>query len=485
MKKLCIEAKARLSKEILITSFILILLLCQPLLDIMSYFAILGNVSSITTILRLLIFGCIMLWAFLISDNKKGYFIFAGIIGLYWVLHIVVNARGGYISVVEDTAMYLRTIQGPALTIAFITFLKKSKNAGAQIGKAFWINFVTISLSIVLSFLVGMPDYTYNYTNIGIKGWFYTGNAQSCILAMMPLMAFYYVYSKKNMKLFMVSIIVIFGNLYFFGTKVTYYTIFISACTFLILLLWNREKDKKVYLAMIIAMGICLVTYKYSPCYENQYKTYLAFENKNEHVQEIVQTDNTETEDTGKEDTENIEVEKPLLTEAHIKTYNEMCPEMVEKFGVEKVAEAYDYSLDANVFMNQRTEKLTYSSLVMNEKDFLGKLFGFEYMEYIGPKGTIYDPENDFPALFYSYGYIGIALYILFIAYFALYALKVIILNLRKINFEMGALGVSLLLTLGTAQLSGNVFRRPNVSIYFAIMIAYLYVICIREETKK
>ena len=481
MKELYLKTKDKLSKETLISSFILILLVCQPILDILSYFAILGNVSSITTVLRLLVFGFIVMWAFLISDNKKTYFIMVGVLGLYWILHVAVNMRDGYISIVEDTAMYLRTIQGPVLTIAFITFLKKAKDAAGQIGRAFWINFITITISIILSFAVGMPEYTYYYTDIGIKGWFYTGNAQSCILAMMPLMALYYTYTKKNFKLFVFSVALVFLNLYMFGTKVTYYAILICSVGFIVLLLWNHSKDKKIYLVFVAAIAISLLTYKLSPCYENQYKTYIAFENKNDHVHDIIE----ESTEEGTEDSTEDEGEKPLLTEAHINTYTEMCAEMVERFGVEKVAEIYNYSLDANVFNNQRNEKLAYSTLVIEEKDFLGKLFGFEYMEYIGPQGTIFDPENDFPAVYYSYGYVGFGLYVAFIAFFAIFAIKVILKNIKKIDFEMGALGISLVLTIGAAQLSGNVLRRPNVSIYFAIMIAYLYILSIRESKKE
>ena len=36
---------------------------------------------------------------------------------------------------------------------------------------------------------------------------------------------------------------------------------------------------------------------------------------------------------------------------------------------------------------------------------------------------------------------------------------------------------------LGIAQYSGNVLRRPNVSIYLSVMLAYIYYLC-KMETK-
>ena len=50
-------------------------------------------------------------------------------------------------------------------------------------------------------------------------------------------------------------------------------------------------------------------------------------------------------------------------------------------------------------------------------------MLGFEYAEAT-VNGNIYDPENDFPALLYYYGYLGAGLYLLFAAYFVFSALR-------------------------------------------------------------
>lgn len=480
-----------LKNKKLISSFLFCLLIMQPILDIVSYFAILYNFTSITTAARMLMFAFVVLWAFLISRRKKIYFIVAGIVSIYWILHVVVNISSGYISIVQDTAMFIRTIQGPILALVFITFLKESEGACEQIGKAFWINYLLISFSIILSYIAGMPVYTYEYSQIGIKGWFYTGNSQSCILAIMGLVALCYVYKKKNECLFAFSVFVIFANLYYFGTRVTYLSIFVIAFSFIILLIWNKERRVVSYAAILLGVMVCLMTYHNAPCYINQSKASNSFNENNELIQEIVgetveipntevETLNTEIETT---DTEkvmfNTEEELHNIQKSeYLSVYNASCPVLVERFGIEKVAEKFNYSLDAYDVMDNRKIKVNYCSLIMDEKNIWTHLFGFEYMEMIAANGEIFDPENDFPALFYLYGYVGIGMYIIFIAYFAVIALKDVLLNIRCIKLEKGALAISLVLMLGCAELSGNVLRRPNVSIYLSIMLAYLYIVC-------
>ena len=87
-----------------------------------------------------------------------------------------------------------------------------------------------------------------------------------------------------------------------------------------------------------------------------------------------------------------------------------------------------------------------------------------------------YDMENDWPAVFYYYGYLGFALYVGFILYFVLQILR----TLRRdfsgsftvLNFT---LALTLGLQLGLAQFSGALVRRPNVSIYLALILALIW----------
>ena len=78
--------------------------------------------------------------------------------------------------------------------------------------------------------------------------------------------------------------------------------------------------------------------------------------------------------------------------------------------------------------------------------------------------------------MYYYYGYIGIGSYILVIAYLAWRILKLLI---RSFGESLTLLNFTLLLSfvilLGLAGFSGALFRRPNASIYLALVIAMIW----------
>ena len=171
--------------------------------------------------------------------------------------------------------------------------------------------------------------------------------------------------------------------------------------------------------------------------------------------------------------------------------------------------DAYEYTSEPSILSDSRVRKSMYAKLMWEEKDFLTHLFGFEYSDMVY-EGTIYDLENDFPAVFYFCGYIGFALYMIFLALFAVMIFKAFGEDvaaawktqnskgkrspLRKslyafgggvqsfLTMEMGAVGMTFLLAAIAAQISGNVLRRPNVTVYFAIAAAYLTYLTIIER---
>lgn len=468
----------KLESDKVITKFVFILLIAQPVLDILSFFVVESNLNIVTTLLRLLVFGLVTLYAFLIADNKKIYFIIAGVLVIFFVFHMIACISEGYISLYEDIEMYIRTVQMPVYVLAFITFFRKAESLKEYVGKAFWINYVIITVSIILSFIVGRPEFTYD-SGYGIKGWFYTGNAQSCIISVMAPLALCYAYRKKRNWFFLVTLLLSFGNLYFFGTRVAYYSIFIIGGAFLVFLVWNKEKRRVVYFMTAIAILICMLGYKISPCYMQQYAANTSYGEWEAEIDEIL----VESEDDEPDDSDDSD--KPKYDWKYYKEiYSLYCDKLVERFGLKRVVEKYDYSVAVSDIISNRELKVNYGLLVMDEKNLLTHLFGFEYMDYIYD-GEVFDPENDFPAIYFSCGYVGLGLYIAFILYFVITALKGVIDDKWKISLEKGMLGIALVLMIATAQMSGNVLRRPNVSIYLSVMLAYLFVISVSKKKEK
>lgn len=437
-----------------------VLIMIQPILDIASYFAIQTGMTSVTSFLRLAIFGAIMVYAFILSDRKKVYYIFAAILGAYWIVHMLICARDGY-SLVSDANGFLRTIQMPALTLAFITLFQRSERFPQEMGKYFGINYIIIGASILLSFAVNMPVYTY-YPDVGIKGWFFTGNSQSFIISVMAMLALYEAYRSKNNVAFIITMAIAFTLMFLLGTLVALYSIFITAVAYLVLILWNREKRWVMVAALVVAIVVTVFAYPYSPSQQVS-----AAENESLTEWEELLQDNKEPD------------KKPSASEHNLK--ETLLEPMVERFGYKKVLEVYGGSIEATELMDNRQMKVNFGRLVMAEKDVWNWLFGVEDADMYF-KGETYDPENDFPAVFFYYGIVGIALYVVFLGYFAVILIKDIFKSLKRLPVEKVLLGLSLVLSMGCAELSANVLRRPNASIYISLMLAFAYYVCKVEK---
>lgn len=138
--------------------------------------------------------------------------------------------------------------------------------------------------------------------------------------------------------------------------------------------------------------------------------------------------------------------------------------------------EQYNYATDPQTLYNTRVKKLTAMEMVWQKQDFLTRILGFEYAQcHVG--SHIYDPENDFPALLYYYGYLGVGLYGAFCLYFVLISLKGLVGDWRRVLcIEFGVPAMMLAMMLGGAQFSGQVLRKPSVTVYGSVAAALLYV---------
>lgn len=434
-----------------------VLIMLQPILDICSYFAIQTGMTSVTSVLRLAIFAGIMVYAFVLSDKKRVYCIMAAVLGVYWVAHMAVCARDGY-APVSDLNGFLRTVQMPALTLAFITLFKRAEKFPEATGKFFGINYLIIGASILLSFAVNMPVSTYA-TGTGIKGWFFTGNSQSYIISVMAMPAMYYFYQKNKTAAFILTMAVAFVQMFLFGTLVALYSIFITAGVFLVILLWNREKRWVIAGALAVAVAVTVLALPYSPNRQQSAAEDQALSRWEDMLEE--------------------QEKDPDLSPGEIRHSLDgtILEPLVRRFGYDRVLAVYGGEIDAEELMDARQRKVNFGLLLMEERDIWSWLFGCEDADMYF-EGETYDPENDFPAIFFFYGIVGVSLYVVFLGYFALILIRSIFGSLKKLPVDKVVVGLSLVLSMGCAELSANVLRRPNASIYISLLLAYAYYLC-------
>lgn len=506
------------------------IIVIQPLLDVLSYFLGEMGSNSLSTALRFLLLMAVALLGFLVSDRKRVYFLFYGVMGLFWVAHMANCYRIGYQSLVADTANFLRIMNFPIFALSFVTFFKKGKGLGKSVCAAFAINLGEIILFTALPWLTGHPVYTYDTLYLGVMGWFGVANAQSAIIVLAAPLSLFFSWKSGKYPLFLLSLVLSFGLMFVTGTKFTFYSIFIVAGAFIFLFVLNFQKKSLRYVLPLLAVLVLVVAFRqYAPMQQRESQSAYALSNYQQRVEESLKNTGADQEEleaikeeleqsvSGGGSTVGDEVRLQRLRDSLMGVYTDpevygpVFENLYERFGVYNVMDAYDYTSEPSILSDSRVRKSMYAKLMWEEKDFVTHLFGFEYSDMIY-NGSNYDLENDFPAVFYFCGYIGFTLYMLFLALFVGMIFKAFFQDVsaawreqqgkgrrlpvrslcsfgggvkRFLTMEMGAVGMTFLLAAIAAQISGNVLRRPNVTVYFAIAAAYLCDLTILKRRSK
>lgn len=480
-----------------LAKLIFIFLILQPIFDVFSYFLAekTGN-NTLSTLLRFAMLAAVALIGFLVSDKKKLYLIIYAVMAIFWILHVLNCFRIGYQSLYEDTSNYLRIISLPVYTLSFITFFTKGKDVRGSVYLGFAANFALCVLFTVIPWVFFEPVYTYERLNIGIMGWFSVKNAQSAILCLLTPLTIYFAYRTKKYLVFLSALLITFTLLFFTGTKLTFYTIFLAAAAFIVLFAWNLKLKAIQYAApLLMLVAVCYVFRAEAPMNVRESQSDHATYVYDQMVKEVAASkeggslfQEEETEDEEEAITpERLRKERKSLQEIYTDrdVYGKIFADINARFGVYNVMDAYENTAVTTTLSDSRELKTTYAKLVWEEKDFLTKLLGFEYSEMLY-NNKIYDLENDFPAVFYFCGYIGFGIYMLFFLYFVFIVVRRFLRRPKDfLTVEMGAVGMTFVLALGAAQISGNVLRRPNVTAYFAITAAALYHLCVNKLPEK
>lgn len=468
--------------ELLKKNWLFLLIIIQPLLDILAYFQYDSPVGTMAGYIRLVIMLMLPIYV-LMKQRKKSFFALMAIIGIYCVGHICACYYNGYLNIFSDVSYMLKVVQMPVLGISFCYILDK-ESYREQIVKGFVVNYIVICISMVIAHLTGTGLYTYNDYKIGYLGWFANANAQSIILISIAPFIVYYAIKMKNKIGILVSMIAVTAVLLLNGTKAGYLAVFgmfFGFIAFYIVDWFMAEKGKRMIQPAMIAASMAIILtaaiiYPFTPRYA------------------------MDTYANGKRDEENIELDKkkedishnnelsieevladPDLRQKLVETYKDsLNKDLVERFGAERILEEYGWMPDAYTLADVRLQKRINANLIWSESNFVTKLFGIEFTEMEN-----YDLENDYPAIFYYYGYIGFCAYIIFLLYFLVLIIKTIIKYFKDSYFFFNfVLAIAYVLQLGLAQFSGAILRRPNASIYMALVVGLIFYQCKKIEKR-
>lgn len=470
--------KKKSLKNFFLENWLILLIAAQPLLDALAFWTR-NSVATVAGFIRLAVMLIIPLYLLITLKKKKKFIISMLVIGLFCAAHVINSFRVGMISVFLDVEYMARIAQMPVLAVCF-AFLIKDETTKNQALRGIYCAAVITVCCLALSLITGTWNSTYG-GGLGISGWVIDDNrcANSIIFVTLAVFGILYAYN-SNKKAVQIAIpaltaLILVAN----STRACYLGLFCIFAGYIVFAIirgkLTGERVRKAFvIALVLLSIIAAVVYPYTPrALVDSSKVAAAQKNQDEFDRKIraLGYDLTQMSDEEKLNT-------PEVFDAFEEYYQSLIgyviPDMFERFGAERVLIKYGFETNANKLIDVRRMKTSFAALIWDDSDALTKIFGFEVGRQFlnGP----YDMENDWPALFYYTGYIGFGLYAAFILYFIYLIVRRLLADFKgTFTAENIALGICLVLQLALAQFSGALIRRPNVSIYLAVVLGLIY----------
>lgn len=460
--------------------WLMALIVMQPLLDIIAFWTKNPD-GTLAGYVRLLIMVCLPLYLlFTLRGSERKSFIFWMLgIGLVCALHIANTIRTGPVSLGFDISYTAKVAQMPILAVCFMYSIKNDQTRN----QAYWGLFFAAGITAAalgLSVLTGTANCTYG-EGLGVSGWVIDDNRCANSIILVTLAAFSIFCAVKSDKPFVniavpvIAAVVLIAN----GTMTCYMSIFVIFIGFAVFLLLEKKirgcnLNRLAVIALVAVAIASAAAYPLTPKYK--------IKQTQSDFAELTQDDfNDELGALGYDLDSMSNEEKLSNPEIHtaLEDYYWKClwiitPNMFERFNIDEIMLKYDLTTDAATLIDTRTIKNAYASLMWDHSDTLTKLFGIDVSDIWLTGGM--DLENDWPAIRYYYGYVGFAAYAAFILSFVYLIIRRLCRDFKgSFTADNFILLVTFALLIGLAQYSGAVLRRPNVSIYLALVLGLIH----------
>lgn len=460
-----------------------LLIAAQPLLDALAFWTA-NKTATAAGYIRLLLLLILPLYLLLTGRERKKLLSALGAMALYSLLHMLNCARVGYISPVFDLMYLVKVLQMPVLAVC-LSILIRDEATKRQAFRGILLAGALMLALVVLARLTGTGNSTYG-PGLGFSGWVIDDNrtANSILLVTLGSFAVARAVCADSPLWQLVIPCAVTAAYLTNGTKACYfslYGIFAAYAAYALLRRPIRGEKVKGFAALVLAllMVFATVIYPYTP--RARVDTAVAKASQPGEIESALAELGYDVTSMSFEERFADPVVREVFERYYRSYFDYVIPDLFSRYGVDRIFTWWQMTTDVERLIDTRQIKLCYSGLLWEDCDTLTRLVGFEVSE-LGFDG-IRDLENDWPALFYYYGYLGCGLYVGFILYFLLRVLRKLLRGFREsFTGENVALLFTLCLQLGLAQFSGALVRRPNVSIYLALILALICYATRREE---
>lgn len=405
-------------------TLLIIFILLQPILDLITGFAIhIWHINVTLGIIVRMLFLIIILYSVLFVYKRKQNWKYYGLLiayGIFYILGIIIFQDGnGLFSEIQGLC---RVFYFPVLLIALYSIKDEIRISKMTL----MVVLVTYLVCILVPNCLNLGFETYEITKKGTLGFFNSANEISGIISILtPIMILIFVKSKKIIPIIIISLIYLYIILTI-GTKTPLLSLSITVFFAYIWFVYKEIKVKRLkrigisFIAlMIFVIGLILILPK-TTFYKN-IKTHLNY----------------------------------LKLDS-----------VTEVFEDEELVDHFIFSQRLTFMENRQQEYM--------EANTYQKLFG---IGYLNGKKDAKAVEMDYFDIYYSHGIIGFIIYFGIYGYFFYLIMK----EKKKLDFEQYMLYISVLLSIFLSFFTGHIITAPAVSILVTIILLML----VKNKKKK
>lgn len=470
--------------------WLMLLVILQPVLDIFAFWTKNPD-ATISGYLRLLIMVAfpVVIFLKLKGKDRLRFFLAMAAIGTVCAAHLINTLRVGPVSFVYELSYTAKTAQLPILAVCFVYCIRSEQTRN----QAYWGLFfaaLIMAVGLGLSVITGTSNVTYG-TGLGISGWVIDDNRCANSVIVVTLAAFSVFCSIKldkapvNIIVPVLALIILLSN----GTKACYFAVYIIFAGFALFMIVERlikgtPYNKKIVVLLLLLSVFAAVLTPFTPMYKVRYTQQEFADGIQGEVEQQLTALGYDVDRLTEEDILTDPVVKEVYYNYYYKIMWIVSPGLFDRFTPEEILKEFDFTTDSNILINTRRIKTAYTSLLWNRGDSMTKLFGIDISD-LWLVGKV-DLENDWPAIYYYYGYFGFAAYMGLVLWIVYLVLRRVLINFKTaFTTDNYILLVTFSLLVGLAQFSGSVLRRPNVSIYMALVMGLIYYQAVVKPVSK
>lgn len=459
-------------------NWILFIIVLQPILDIVSYFQskYLGN--SYSWIFRVALVAIVVCISFIASKDKKKFVLKILPFVLFFVIHMANLYRIHKISIIEDTKYFILVFQMPILCIALVDYIKSTDYDLNKLKLGICWSFAILAASILVAYVTKTYQYTYA-EGIGITGWFSSANTASMILCAVTPWVIYMASNSKKVFVYLITCIVCVIILFTNATRSCYFTLLGSLGVMIFALLVSKKETKKILkiIITILFLVLSVIFYKFSSTNDRRIIANNVTREYSKDIENVViasKPKDSEAEGNTTEievDIDNIDINDYEMCVKILKT-SYIYEDIMKIQGERPVYEEMKAYLSAEALSDNRLCKVINAKIEYKNSDLLTKILGIGYSRIAA---NSLDLENDLKAIFFYYGYLGFAIYIMFLIYFIIKGAIVFFKDKSIIqDKECIILFFLLVLLVFGGEHSGAFLRKSNANIYLSLYLTIL-----------